>query len=60
MEKQDDTATLIATIKRLESQVDSLKEVVMQIAWELEMRHKHRYITKKEEDFLKSRSKTGV
>jgi len=45
-----------ATIRKLEKQIDDLKEVVMQIAWELEMRNKHRYVTKKEEEFLQKRN----
>jgi molecular chaperone GrpE (heat shock protein) len=42
-------------IARLEAQVDRLKEVLLQVAWELE--HKHKYITEMEEEFLKNRRK---
>lgn len=44
-------------LSKLEAQVDGLKEVILQMAWELEMRHKHVYITKKEEEFLQNRRK---
>lgn len=44
-------------IDQLEVQVDRLKEVILQIAWELEMRTKHTHITKKEEEFLQKRNK---
>lgn len=46
-------------IAHLESQLDKLKEVVLQMAWELEHRHKHQYITKMEEEFLQNRRRTG-
>jgi predicted nucleic acid-binding protein len=45
-------------IARLEAQVDRLKEVLLQVAWELEHKHKHKYITEMEEDFLKNRRKS--
>lgn len=44
-------------IERLENQVDKLKEVILQIAWELDMRTKHTYITKTEEEFLQKRNR---
>lgn len=42
-------------IANLESQVDRLKEVLLQVAWELEHKNRHKYLTEKEELFLKDR-----
>lgn len=56
MTASDDGNATQAAIRKLEKQIDDLKEVVMQIAWELEMRNKHRYVTKKEEEFLQKRN----
>lgn len=56
MTTSDNSDSTQAAIRKLERQIDDLKEVVMQIAWELEMRNKHRYVTKKEEEFLQKRN----
>ena len=56
---QTDLEAAEKKIARLEAQVDRLKEVLLQVAWELEHKHKHKhkYITEMEEDFLKNRRK---
>jgi chromosome segregation ATPase len=44
-------------IERLENEIDKLKETLLQLAWELEFKEKHRFITVKEEEHLKKRIK---